>query len=137
MDRLTQRQALEQTRLASLRSATAVHLQMKKRVGTLATIASTAPLIGLYGTVKGIPTAFIGCGGEKSSCVAAMVERLSGAIWPTALGLGVALVALCFYKFLLAQIEKFDLEMESAALCLVNVVSRTLPSPTNGSESKV
>jgi biopolymer transport protein ExbB/TolQ len=60
--------------------------------------------------------------------MAAMVERLSGAIWPAALGLGVALVALWLYRYLLAELGRFDSEMENAALCLINHLTRPAPS---------
>ena len=124
----TQREALQAARRASACAAAIVHLRMKRGLGSLATIASTAPWVGVLGTVFGIPASFIGCAGEKSACLAAVVERLSWSICPTALGLVVALAALVFYKYLLTEIETFDSEMENASLCLMNQLSRCLPS---------
>ena len=128
MARRNQRYALEASRLASERAATKVHGEMTKGLGILATIASTAPLIGVLGTVMGIPSAFIGCAGEAWTCRAAVVIRLSISIWPTALSVIVALAALCFYKHLRTRVEMFDSEMHNASLCLRNDLSRCLPS---------
>ena len=100
---------------------------MKKGLDSLATVASTAPWIGLLGTVMGIPTAFIGCAGSAWSCRAAVVARLSVSVWPTALSIIVALAALCFYKYLRAKVETFDSEMHHTCLCLLNDLGRSLP----------
>lgn len=122
-----QRDALEASRLASERAAAKVHGEMAKGLGSLATIASTAPLIGVLGTVMGIPTAFIGCVGEAWACRAEVVIRLSISIWPTALGVIVAVAALCFYKYLRARVEMFDSEVHNASLCLLNDLSQCSP----------
>jgi len=123
-----EQRALQAARMASVRTAAEIKRQMKRRLNSLATIASTASWIGLFGTVFGIPTSFIGCGGNAATCMAAMVERLSGAIWTTALGLGVALIALWFYRYLSSEVERFDSEMEDASLSLVNHLSRSMSS---------
>ena len=95
-----------------------------KGLNSLATIASTAPWIGVLATVMGIPSAFVGCAGEAWTCRAAVVIRLSISIWPTALSVIVALAALCFYKYLRAKVETFDSEMHNASLGLLNDLSR-------------
>src|SRR5215472_4212988 len=109
--------ALQAARRASERTATVVHGEMKRGLDTLAAVVSTAPWIGIIGTLVGIVNSFVGCGAPKSVCMAAVVERLSASIWFTALGLGVALVALWVYKYLLLELERFDSEMENATLC--------------------
>jgi hypothetical protein len=78
---------LAATKRASARSAAVVHLDMKKRLDSLATIASTAPWVGLFGTVLGVVNSFPGFNGDKTSIMAAIFERLSDALIPTAFGL--------------------------------------------------
>jgi biopolymer transport protein ExbB/TolQ len=117
---LSATEAIQAAKRASERSAAVVHEEMKEGLNGLATIASIAPLVGLFGTVMGIPTSFVGCNGEKSACMAAVAERLSGSIWPTAMGLLVGLTSLWCYRYLADRLEDFDLEMENASLDLVN-----------------
>jgi len=90
----------------------------------LATIASTAPWIGVFGTLLGINNSFQGLGTSYAVAFGAVTKRLSESLAPTALGLIVALAALYFYKYLLAELEAFDQKMESASLQLVNDLGR-------------
>ena len=96
---------------------------MKRGVNSLATIASVAPFLGLLITVEGIVFSFVSCGGEKSTCLAAVVDRLSNAIARTALGLLVGIPSLWCYRYLRGQLEDLDVEMRNAALELANVLS--------------
>jgi len=109
---------------ASARSASTVHLELKRGFSSLATIAFVAPGIGVFGTVLGIVNAFPGFDGEKSAIFGLVTGLLSEAIVPTAFGLLVGLLALWFYRYLNSKVEAFDLEMESAALELANRLSR-------------
>jgi biopolymer transport protein ExbB/TolQ len=115
--------ALDAAKRASARSATVVHGEMKRGLNSLATIASTGAWIGLGGTILGINNSFLGVNGSKESIMAVMFERLSEAFVPTALGLAVAITAMWFYKYLLAQVETFDHEMETASGQLINHLS--------------
>lgn len=112
------------TRRAAERSAAVVCHDMKKRLNSLATIAIIAPWLGLFGTVVGIVNSFVGCGGERSACMAAIVERLSDSTWPTALGLLVGLISLWCYRYLTGRVEAFAREMEGAILELVKLLAR-------------
>jgi biopolymer transport protein ExbB/TolQ len=102
------------------RSAAVVHGEMKRGLNSLATIASTAPWVGLFGTILGIANSFPGCSGERSTCMAAIAERLSESFVPTALGLLVAIPALWCYKYLRTELGAFDIEMENVSVGLVN-----------------
>ncbi len=51
-------------------------------------------------------------------------KGLSESLWPTAFGLLVGLVSLWFYEYLTGRLRTFDLEMETASLELVNLLSR-------------
>lgn len=108
---------------AAERAAATVHGEMGRGLNGLATVATIAPWVGLFGTVVGINASFIGCGGEKSACMAVFAERLSWSIWPTALGLGVGLSSLWFYRCLAGRLKTFDREMSNAKLELTNQLS--------------
>jgi biopolymer transport protein ExbB len=75
------------------RSAADVHVEMKRSLCGLANIASTAPFVGLFGTVIGILNAFKGCGMARAACMAATAGAISEALVTTALGLLVAVPA--------------------------------------------
>jgi biopolymer transport protein ExbB len=117
-------EAQQAARRASMRAAAIVHGQMKRGLGSLAAIASTAPWLGVFATVFGIVNSFRGVDGEKTTIMAAICRELSVATVPTALGLIVALAALWCYKYLLTEVEIFDSEMKSASLELVNNLGR-------------
>lgn len=105
---------------ASKRSSAFVHEELHHGLNGLATVASIAPLFAFFGTLIGIVNSFIGCGGERSACMAALADRLSGAIWPIALGLTVGLASLWCYRYLAARLEAFDHEMKDVSLELAN-----------------
>lgn len=109
---------IEAVRRATGSSAAVVHRRMSRGLSSLATVAATAPFFGLFGTVVGIVNSCPGCGGEKSACLAAVVELLSQSLAPTTMGLLVAVPALWCYKYLRSEIE-----MENASLELANQLS--------------
>ena len=109
---------------ASKCSSRVVHEDMKAGIYDLATIASIAPWIGIFGTIVGIVNSFPAIGGQKSSGIGVVFKGLSAAMWFTALGLLVGLVALWFYEYLAAKLRSLDLEMESASQELLNQLSR-------------
>lgn len=90
------------------------HLQSNLPI--LATAATTAPYIGLFGTVLGILEAFreIAQSGQTGASVVA--GGISEALTATALGLGVAIPAVMAYNYFTGRVNKFALEIESNAL---------------------
>lgn len=116
----TDRQVIEVVRRASGRSAAVVHQEMKRGLSGLATIASTAPFLGLLATVLTIPNSFRGCVGERSACMAAGFEGLANSLMPIALCLLVAVPAFCCYKYLRSEIDAFDVEMQNITLELTD-----------------
>jgi biopolymer transport protein ExbB/TolQ len=112
--------ALNAARRVSARAASLVHKEMKWGLASLATIASTAPLIGIFGTLVGIVKSFPAMGTDKRTALAIVSGRLSESLVPTVLALIVALVATGFYKCLRAKVEAFDTEMENASLEPIN-----------------
>jgi hypothetical protein len=105
------------------RSGTIVHQQMKQGLNGLATVASVAPLVGIFGTLIGIANSFPGIAGQKGAVMGIIFGRLWEACVPTALGLLVAVPSLCGYKYLVSRVESIDREMENASLELVNLLS--------------
>src|SRR5713101_8997669 len=116
-------EALDAAQRASARSAALVHREMKRGLNSLATIASTASWIGLFGTVLGVVNAFPASGADKATIMAVIFERLSQAFAPTAFGLVVVVIAMWCYKYLRAEVDTFDVEMKNAVLQLTNALS--------------
>jgi len=88
------------------RSVAIVHAEMKRGLSGLATIGSTAPFVGLFGTVIGIINAFKG--------------GISEALITTALGLLVAVPAVWAFNYFTNKVEAFDVEMDNSSMELIN-----------------
>ena len=84
---------IEASKRALERAEAIVHAELKRGLSGLATIGSTAPFVGLFGTVVGIINAFKGISTEKSTGLAAVAGGISEALVTTAIGLFVAIPA--------------------------------------------
>jgi biopolymer transport protein ExbB/biopolymer transport protein TolQ len=115
VDRLTR--ALEQTSALTL-------AEMKRGLGGLATIGSTAPFIGLFGTVVGIIHAFEGIAASGSGGVAAVSGGIAEALVATAFGIFVAIPAVMGFNYFTATLERFQVEMNSTATQLIAYLSK-------------
>ncbi len=93
---------------------------MKKGLGGLATIATTAPFIGLLGTVIGIINAFRGMAASGAGGLGSVSAGISEALVTTALGLFVAIPAVWLYNIFLNKIDRFQVEMSNSASELVD-----------------
>ena len=93
---------------------------LKKGVSALATIGSTAPFVGLLGTVVGVINAFVGIASTGSGGIGAVSAGIAEALIETALGLFVAIPAVWFYNFLTSRIEYFNVEMDNSSSELVD-----------------
>lgn len=89
---------------------------LKANVRTLRTISSTAPFVGLMGTVFGIFNAFRGYSGSKATWLRMIAFEMSEALVPTAAGLLVAILAVWFHNYFCERLEVFGIEMSNAAL---------------------
>jgi biopolymer transport protein ExbB/TolQ len=97
------REDLLDTVRRSIQRATALTANdLKKGVSSLATIGSTAPFVGLLGTVVGVINAFQGIAATGSGGIGAVSAGISEALVETALGLFVAIPAVWFYNYLTA-----------------------------------
>ena len=97
---------------------------LKKGISALATIGSTAPFVGLLGTVVGIITAFQGIAATGSGGLGAVSAGIAEALVETALGLIVAIPAVWFYNYLTGRIEYFNVEMDNSSSELVDYFVR-------------
>jgi biopolymer transport protein ExbB/TolQ len=101
--------------------------KLQRGLPALATIASSSPFVGLFGTVFGIITAFQqmadpsrGGGGGLAS----VSQGIAEALLTTAVGLGVAIGSLWFYNFFVAKIDEFTGLAEEAAGDLIDTMVR-------------
>ncbi len=94
--------------------------EMKKGLGNLATISTTAPFVGLFGTVIGIINAFRGMAISGSGGLGAVSAGIAEALATTALGLFVAVPAVWMYNYFLNKIERFQVEMSNSSSQLID-----------------
>ena len=102
------------------RAEAIVHAEMKRGISVLATIGSSAPFVGLFGTVVGIINAFKGISTEKSTGLGAVAGGISEALVATAIGLFVAIPAVWAFNFFTTKLEGFDVEMSNSSSELID-----------------
>jgi biopolymer transport protein ExbB/biopolymer transport protein TolQ len=95
-------------------------IQLKSGLGFLATIGSTAPFIGLFGTVVGIINAFRGIAATGSGGMSVVSGGIAEALVSTALGILVAIPAVMAFNHFTGRIETFHVEMNRASTQIVN-----------------
>ena len=94
--------------------------EMKKGLGNLATISTTAPFVGLFGTVAGIIHSFQGMAISGSGGLGAVSAGIAEALVTTALGLLVAVPAVWMYNYFLNKVDRFNVEMSNSSSQLVD-----------------
>ena len=115
------REDLVDTVRRSIQRATAMTSNdLKKGISSLATIGSTAPFVGLLGTVVGVINAFQGIAATGSGGIGAVSAGIAEALVETALGLVVAIPAVWFYNYLTNRVEYFNVEMDNSSSELVD-----------------
>lgn len=113
-------ETIEASRRALERAEAIVNAEMKRGVAALATIGSTGPFIGLFGTVVGIINAFKGIAQEKSTGLGAVAGGISEALVATAIGLFVAIPAVMMFNYFNGRLEAFNVEMGNSSSELVD-----------------
>lgn len=93
---------------------------MKRGLGTLATVGATAPFVGLFGTVVGIINAFQGMHATGSGGIGAVAGGISEALVTTAFGLFVAIPAVWFFNYFTNKSDLVAIEMSNASSELVD-----------------
>ncbi|HEX7190677.1 MAG TPA: MotA/TolQ/ExbB proton channel family protein, partial [Thermoanaerobaculia bacterium] len=89
-------------------------------LGNLATISTTAPFVGLFGTVAGIIHAFQGMAITGSGGLGAVSAGIAEALVTTAFGLFVAIPAVWLYNYFLNKVDRFTVEMSNSSSQLVD-----------------
>jgi biopolymer transport protein ExbB len=113
-------ETIESSQRALERAQAIAHAELKRGLSGLATIGSTAPFVGLFGTVVGIINAFQGISQEKSTGLGAVAGGISEALVATAIGLFVALPAVWMFNYFNSQVEAFDVEMDNSSSELID-----------------
>ncbi|HMA17316.1 MAG TPA: MotA/TolQ/ExbB proton channel family protein [Thermoanaerobaculia bacterium] len=111
---------IEAAERAIEREALMTTADMRKGLSGLATIGTTAPFIGLFGTVIGIINAFRGMAMTGSGGIAAVSTGIAEALITTALGLFVAIPAVWLFNIFTNKIERFQVEMSNSASTLID-----------------
>src|SRR3970040_1512083 len=85
--------------------------ELKRGMGILATVGSTAPFVGLLGTTMGIVNSFTGMATSGTGGLAAVSAGISAALITTAFGLLVAIPAVWFYNYFQTKMDNLTVEM--------------------------
>jgi biopolymer transport protein ExbB/TolQ len=106
------------------RAASVFNQELKKGLSVLATIATSAPFIGLFGTISGIINAFKGMALTGSGGIGAVAGGIAEALVTTAFGIGVAVIALWCYNYLNTKVEVYDAEMANTTSQVIDFFVR-------------
>jgi biopolymer transport protein TolQ len=109
---------------ALLRASASELNKLERRVTFLATIASAAPFIGLFGTVWGIIDAFAKIGATGSTNLAVIGPGISEALMATAAGLFAAIPAVFFYNHFTTTVKHLASDMDDFSLEFLNISER-------------
>jgi biopolymer transport protein TolQ len=102
----------------------------------LATVASTAPFVGLFGTVWGIMSSFRSIAASKNTSLAVIAPGLAEALFATAIGLFAAIPALVFFNNLQGVVARFQARMESFADEFSSILSRQIDQHVGGERDR-
>jgi biopolymer transport protein TolQ len=109
---------------ALLRASAVEVNKLESRVTFLATVASMAPFVGLFGTVWGIMGAFEQIGVTGSTSLQAVGTPIAEALIATAAGLAAAIPAVLFYNYLTQRVKIFASEMDDFSMEFLNIAER-------------
>lgn len=94
--------------------------ELKRGLGVLASVGSTAPFVGLFGTVMGIVNAFQAIGATGSAGFATVSAGIAEALVTTAFGIGVAIPAVMLFNYFTNRIEQVATDVTESASALVD-----------------
>jgi biopolymer transport protein ExbB len=104
----------------------AISRKVSRGTGILATIGSTAPFVGLFGTVWGIMNSFIGISNAHTTNLAVVAPGIAQALLATAFGLVAAIPAVVVYNVLARQTQHYRAYLGDASAQVMRLVSRDL-----------
>jgi len=117
---------IENVQRAMQRARTQEVTRLERGLTFLATTASTAPFVGLFGTVWGIMTAFMGLSSTTSSTIQAVAPGIAEALIATAVGLAAAIPAVVMYNRFARQLRVLGAEMDTFGAEFLNIAERHL-----------
>ena len=109
---------------ALMRASTVEMTKLESRIAFLATTASIAPFVGLFGTVWGIMEAFLAIGEQGSTSLGVVAPGIAEALITTAAGLAAAIPAVIAYNQLSHRVKQFASQMDDFAMEFLNIAER-------------
>jgi biopolymer transport protein TolQ len=105
--------------------------RLERYLGVLATVGSTAPFIGLFGTVWGIMNSFQSIALSKNTSLAVVAPGIAEALFATAFGLVAAIPAVVAYNKFSGDLNRFSGRLEGFAGEFAAILSRQLDERTD------
>ena len=121
---LTFEEQIETCQRGCERASTIVVQQLRRGLSILATISTSAPFIGLFGTIAGIINAFRGMALTGSGGIGAVAQGIAEALITTAFGIGVAVIAVWCFNMLLNRVDVYAAEMANTTSEIVDYFVR-------------
>ncbi|MBA3319921.1 MAG: MotA/TolQ/ExbB proton channel family protein [Pyrinomonadaceae bacterium] len=111
---------IEASKRALQRAIAIKSAEFRRGLSGLATIGSTAPFVGLFGTVFGIISAFTGMKSAESAGIGAVAGGIAEALLTTALSLAVAVPSVWMFNYFTGKVDGFVIEMDNSASELID-----------------
>ena len=111
---------LEASKRATARAMAVKTAELKRGLSGLATVGSTAPFVGLFGTVVGIIGAFVALSANETAGIGAVGGAIAEALIATAFGIAVAVPAVWLFNFYTNKVTSFGIEMENSSSELID-----------------
>jgi biopolymer transport protein ExbB/TolQ len=121
---LSLEEQIESAQRGCQRAASMFTQEFRRGLPVLATIATSAPFIGLFGTIAGIINAFRSMALTGSGGIGTVASGIAEALVTTGFGIGVAVIALWCYNLLNTKIDIYDAEMANTSSQIVDFFIR-------------
>ena len=115
---------LENIERALVRAQNGERVVLESMTSWLATTASAAPFVGLFGTVWGIMSSFINIAAKGNATLLTVAPGIAEALVATAIGLVAAIPAVVFYNHFVSRTRVLELDMENFGNDFLNIVKR-------------
>ncbi len=102
---------------------------MRRGMAGLATVGSTAPFVGLFGTVFGIINSFQGMASSESGGIGSVSAGIAEALVTTGAGIGVAIIAVLLYNFFTSKVEALQVDTNESALEILDILVKRQEGP--------
>ncbi len=123
---------MEASKRALERAIAVKTAELKRGLSGLATVGSTAPFVGLFGTVVGIIGAFVALAQAENAGIGAVGAAIAEALVATAFGIAVAVPAVWLFNYFTNKVTSFGVEMENSASELVDYFIKQRTKRLNG-----